>query len=79
MKKSFKGRSAVSVQGKSVGDIVGSGINEKEVYGDNTACAVVILSLSADAKGQIIHANDEITRVLGFHRKALIGSNVNIL
>lgn len=66
MKKSGKGRNGSSI-GKSVnGETPLFEINERETYGDNTACAIVILSLSADSKGIIIHTNDEITRVLGY-------------
>ncbi|TNV87947.1 hypothetical protein FGO68_gene15621 [Halteria grandinella] len=79
VKKSGKGRSGSSI-GKSVnGETPIFEVNERETYGDNTACAIVILSLSADSKGIIIHANDEVTRVLGYQRKNIIGCNVNII
>jgi hypothetical protein len=52
----------------------GGSINEQSTFGDNSACAILMMSLQIDQVGTIIHTNDEIYRVLGHTRKSLIGT-----
>jgi PAS domain-containing protein len=53
--------------------------SEELIFGENTAVAVIMISLSARKVGEIIHTNDEIYRVLGYKRKHLIGKKVNMI
>jgi PAS domain S-box-containing protein len=47
------------------------------LFGENSACAVVMVSLQTDRVGTIIHTNDEIYRILGYLRKNMVGQKVN--
>jgi PAS domain S-box-containing protein len=38
-----------------------------------------MIALSTKKVGEIIHANDEIYRILGYKRKNLIGKNINVI
>lgn len=40
--------------------------SEQTLYGENSACAVVIVSASSDEIGLVVHANEEIENVLGY-------------
>lgn len=40
---------------------------------------IVMVSLSAEKVGIMIHSNDEIARVIGHKKKDLIGKSVNII
>jgi PAS domain S-box-containing protein len=53
--------------------------NEDATFGENSACAIVILSLKTDQVGTIIHTNEEMYRILGHKRKNLIGQKINII
>ncbi len=53
--------------------------SEELIFGENTAVAVVMISLAAKQVGEIIHSNDEIYRILGYKRKNLIGKKVNMI
>ncbi len=46
---------------------------EELIFGENTAVAVVMISLATRQVGNIIHSNDEVFRILGYKRKNLIG------
>ena len=41
-------------------------INETAFFGENTAAAVVMVSLQMERVGTIIHTNDSIYRILGY-------------
>jgi PAS domain S-box-containing protein len=69
-----KGRAGHIEGGQSSGDNT-----ELLLYGENSAAAVIIMSLEAEKVGYILHTNDEIYRILGFERKNLIGKKVNAL
>jgi PAS domain S-box-containing protein len=53
--------------------------SEELIFGENTAVAVLMISLATKQVGEIIHSNDEIYRILGYKRKHLIGKKVNML
>ena len=52
---------------------------EELIFGENTAVAVVMISLATRQVGDIIHSNDEIFRILGYKRKNLIGKKINVI
>jgi PAS domain S-box-containing protein len=57
----------------------GSYTSEDIIFGENTAVAIVMIALSAEKVGEIIHTNDEVGRVFGYKRREMIGQKVNIL
>jgi PAS domain S-box-containing protein len=57
----------------------GSTSSEDIIFGENTAVAIVMIALSAETVGEILHANEEVTRVFGYKRKEMIGKKVNIV
>jgi PAS domain S-box-containing protein len=54
-------------------------MSENSLYGENTARGVIMVALSAEKVGNILHANDEVSRIIGFNRKELIDKNVSII
>ena len=52
---------------------------EELIFGENTAVAVVMISLATREVGNIIHTNDEVFRILGYKRKNLIGQKINMI
>ena len=57
----------------------GGAKSENTLFGENTARGIVIIALSAEKVGTIMHANEEMYRILGFNRKDLIQKNVSCL
>ncbi|TNV87946.1 hypothetical protein FGO68_gene6125 [Halteria grandinella] len=53
--------------------------NEQTTFGENTASAIIVLSSTPTNFGQVIHCNDEVSLMLGYHPKELIGKNVNCI
>ncbi len=51
----------------------GSVSSEDIIFGENTAVAIIMIALSAEKVGEIIHTNDEVKRVFGYKRKEIIG------
>jgi PAS domain-containing protein len=51
-------------------------INEQTIFGENSATGIVIISASSTKIGIVIHANEEIEKILGYNRKEIIGKNV---
>lgn len=69
-----KGRGGLIDGGQSSSDNT-----ELLMFGENSASAVVVMSLEAEKVGYMLHTNDEIYRLLGYERKNLIGKKVNML
>lgn len=69
-----KGRTGLIENGASNGDNT-----ELIQFGENSAAALIVMSLEADKVGYIMHTNDEIYRILGYQRKELMGKKVNII
>ncbi len=51
---------------------------EQQVFGENTASGIIMISANAQEIGRIIHANEEIEYLLGYTKNELIGVNVSI-
>lgn len=43
-----------------------SSASESIIFGENTAKAIIMIALSAEKVGQILHTNEEVYRVLGY-------------
>ena len=57
----------------------GSSTSEDIIFGENTAVAIVMIALSAEKLGEIMHTNDEVQRVFGYKRRQMIGMKINML
>jgi hypothetical protein len=44
----------------------GSSTSENIIFGENTATAIIMIALSAEKVGQILHTNEEVQRVFGY-------------
>lgn len=53
--------------------------SDKGQFGDNSAVTIVIVALSAEEVGRIIHVSDKMQRALGHKRQNLIGKNISLL
>ncbi|TNV87993.1 hypothetical protein FGO68_gene6410 [Halteria grandinella] len=52
---------------------------EKGNFGENSAVSIVIVALSAEEVGRIIHVSDEMQRALRHKRQNLIGKNISTI
>lgn len=51
--------------------------SEKIIFGENTAAAIIILSLKGEDVGRIQHTNNEVYRLIGYRRNELVGKKIN--
>eukprot|EP00347_Sterkiella_histriomuscorum_P001449 403371996 len=53
--------------------------NELSIFGENSGCAIIIISATSKIIGNIIHANEEVETILGFKRRDILFKNISIL
>ncbi len=53
--------------------------NEQNIFGENTATVVCMISATSTLMGKIIHINNEIEFLLGYRPPEIIGANVSCL
>ena len=53
--------------------------SEQQIYGENSASGLVLITANSRHIGKILHVNEELEYLLGYKKNDLIGMNVNVL
>ncbi|CDW84462.1 pas domain s-box family protein [Stylonychia lemnae] len=54
-------------------------VNEMSIFGENSNCAIIMISATSRKTGNIIHVNDEVETILGYKKQELMHKNVSIM
>lgn len=57
----------------------GKNLTELNSFGENSGCAIAVISATSTNYGTVLHSNEEIEHILGYQRKDVIGKNISFI
>jgi len=66
-----------SKHSKKTGGGMNQFMTEIQIYGENTACGIVMISANPSQIAKILYVNEELEHILGYKKEDVQGINVN--